>query len=492
MITVEGWTTIRYLHAQGVGSRTIAKKLGVSRTTVRAAIRDEEPPTRTRAKRPNKKLAPFAERIAEMLFVQGFIGTRIVRELGPLGYTGGTTALYDYLAALKEERPRERASARFETGPGEQGQFDWSPYRVALGGTERRVVVFGLILGYSRRKYYLASLDETQGSVFEALERGLAHFGGAPKCLLVDNARVFVDDARPESFTWNQRFLELCGHYQMEPRACRVRRPQTKGKIERPFFYLEEQFIKGSSFADIDAMNAALARFGAEELDLLVHGTTQERPVERFAEEAGQLVPVPTRRFVSSMEEVRQVSRDCLVSYGGSRYSVPHRYAGTRVWVRTALGVRLEVYDTQGERIATHTLPAKKGQTVLDEGHYVGLPQQTPTTRVVLSAAFLARFPDQHTFLDGVVAQHRLAPATPLRAILELAALYPDEALRAAFATAVELHTYTPAFVRGVLAQASVRTETPTRLHVVLATVPVVRVARPLAVYQEILKGGRA
>ncbi len=254
--------------------------------------------------------------------------------------------------------------------------------------------------------------------------------------------------------------------------------------------YLEEQFMKGSSFADIDALNEALARFGAEELDLLVHGTTQERPVERFAEEEGQLTPLPTRRFVSSMEEVRQVSRDCLVSYGGSRYSVPHRYAGTRVWVRTALGVHLEVYDPPGERIATHTLAAKKGQTVLDASHYVGLPQQTPTTKVVLSAAFLARFPDQHAFLDGVVAQHRLTPATPLRAILELAALYPDEALRAAFATAVELHTYTPAFVRGVLAQASPRVDEPARLHVVLATVPAVRVVRPLAVYQEILKGG--
>ncbi len=108
---MEGWTTIRYLHAQGVGSRTIAKKIGVSRTTVRVAIRDEELPTRTRAKRPNKKLTPCAERIAEMLFVQGFIGTRIVREVGPLGDTGGTTALYDYLAALKEERTGARARA---------------------------------------------------------------------------------------------------------------------------------------------------------------------------------------------------------------------------------------------------------------------------------------------------------------------------------------------------------------------------------------------
>jgi len=302
---------------------------------------------------------------------------------------------------------------------------------------------------------------------------------------------VFVDDARPEYFTWNQRFLELCGHYQMEPQACPVRRAQTKGKIERPFFYLEEQFIKGSSFADIDAMNAALARFGAEELDQLVHGTTQERPVDRFMEEEGHLRPLPGRRFVSSMEEVRQVSRDCLVSYGGSRYSVPHRYAGTQVWVRTSLGTRLEVYDPQGTVIARHELAAKKGQSVLDQEHYAGLRQQTPVTKVVLSAAFLARFPDQHAFLEGLVAQHRLAPAAPLRAVLELAALYPDEAMRAAFATAGELGTYTPAFMRGMLARAPLRAEAPARLHVVLAAVPCVRVARPLAVYQDLLTGDR-
>ena len=90
MISVEGWTTIRYLHAQGMGARTIAKKLGLSRNTVRQAIRAQAPPTRTRAKRPNKKLAPFAARIAEMLFEKEYIGTRILRELGRLGYTGGS------------------------------------------------------------------------------------------------------------------------------------------------------------------------------------------------------------------------------------------------------------------------------------------------------------------------------------------------------------------------------------------------------------------
>ena len=100
MISVEARTTIRYLHAQGVGIRAIASQLGLARNTVRAAIRAPAPSGRTRAKRPNPQLAPFAAQIGTMLFEQRFIGSRILRELEARGYRGGPTALYAYLAQL--------------------------------------------------------------------------------------------------------------------------------------------------------------------------------------------------------------------------------------------------------------------------------------------------------------------------------------------------------------------------------------------------------
>jgi hypothetical protein len=90
------------------------------------------------------------------------------------------------------------------------------------------------------------------------------------------------------------------------------------------------------------------------------------------------------------------------------------------------------------------------------------------------------------------LAQHRLYPAAPLRAVLELAAVYADDALRAAFASAVAHQTYTPQFVRGVLEHAPARAEPPHRLHVVLAPLPPTPGQRSLRVYQELLEGGRA
>ncbi|MER3453276.1 MAG: hypothetical protein C4344_06505 [Acidimicrobiia bacterium] len=489
VITVECWTTIRFLHAQGKGIRAIAKELDLSRNTVRDALRSEAPPARTRAKRANPQLVPFADQIRAMLFEQKFIGSRILRELRLLGYQGGPTALYDYLAALKEERTRTKVTERFETAPGQQGQFDWSPYSVEIGGQVRRVVVFCLVLGYSRRKFYLPSYDETQGSIDEAIECAFAHFGGAPKELLVDNAKAFILDARPDALAWNPHFLELCGHYRVAPRHCQVRRAQTKGKVERPFFFLEQHFIKGRTFRDFDHLQQELARFQAEELDPAIHATTQQSPLARFEEERAHLTPLPARRFVSSREEFRKVSWDCLVSFGGSRYSVPHPYAGKQVWVRASQGVRLAVYNQRGECIAEHALSTKKGVTVLVPEHYAGLRQQTPLTKVLLADAFLARFPDQRPFLDGLLAQDKLAPVGHLRAILELAAVYSEDAMRAAFATAITFNTYSHRFVRGLLEAGAVARADPTRLPVAFAQLPSTPVQRNLAVYQGILEG---
>ena len=131
---MEAWTTVRYLHAQGKPIRTIARELGLARNTVRAALNAETQPRYRRPPRPNPQLAPFHDSIRRMAMEQRFIGTRILRELVAQGYTGGKTALYHYLHTLKRAQPDPRVTARFETAPGEQGQFDWSPYSVAIGG----------------------------------------------------------------------------------------------------------------------------------------------------------------------------------------------------------------------------------------------------------------------------------------------------------------------------------------------------------------------
>lgn len=492
MIPVEAWTTIRYLHAQGKPVRAIAKEVGVARNTVRAALRHEQPPRYTRPQRPNPQLTPFADVIQQMALAQQFIGTRILRELRDRGYTGGPTALYRYLRTLRAATTPPLAVERFETPPAQQGQFDWSPYQVVLGDQRTPIVVFALILGYSRRAFYWPSRDETQASVFEALAAAFTHFGGVPKTLLVDNAKVFVTDACPDRFAWNARFLEFCGHYAVEPVACQPYRPQTKGKVERPFFYLEQHFIKGRTWPGFDRLHQDLTTFVTDELDVRIHATTRQQPADRFTQERPLLTPLPAAPFVSTHEPTRTVSRDCLVSFGGSRYSVPWPHAGQRVWVHVAQGVRVAVRDGRGEVIAAHALAATKGMTVIDPAHYEGLRGHEPATRVVVTRAFLTRFPQEQGFVDGVFAQHRPNGVAHLRAVLRLADVYPTEELRAALAAAHTYQSYSHAFVRGVVEAHGARLRPP------VAVAPPVPAAVPAApaltadlhVYQALLEVG--
>jgi len=138
---MEAWTTIRYLQAQGLGIRAICREVGISRKAVRRALRADGPPRYRRPQRPNSKLEPFAARIRELYYRHHLIGSRILRELRGAGYQGGPTALYAYLRTLKAGRPSSKVTERFETPPGHQGQFDWSPYTIELGGELRRVIL---------------------------------------------------------------------------------------------------------------------------------------------------------------------------------------------------------------------------------------------------------------------------------------------------------------------------------------------------------------
>src|SRR5205823_14487619 len=206
-----------------------------------------------------------------------------------------------------------------------------------------------------------------------------------------------------------------------------------QGKIERPFFYLEEQFLKGRSFASLLDFHYQLARFEEDDLDVYVHATTPERAIDRFQAELPHLTPLPEQRFVGTLALSRKVSWDCLVSFRGSRYSVPAVYAGKRVWLLVSRGTHLLILDAQRKIVAEHALSQRHGTTVLIQEHYATLRRTAARTTVVLSEQFLARFPKQRWFLDGLVAQHKLNPSDHLRPILELADVYDAASLEQAF-----------------------------------------------------------
>jgi len=423
-----------------------------------------------------------------MLVNDHFIGTRILKEMRLRGYDGSQTAFYRFLSSIKVyEGKATKACIRYETLPGQQGQFDWSPYTVPIGGCMTRVVVFRLILGYSRRQCHFASLNESQASVFQGIEHGLLKIGGAPKELVVDNAGAFVVNAQPAHFKWNPRFLELCGHYSMKPVACRVGNPRAKGKVERPFYYLEQHFIKGYSFLSFEHLCQELSRFD-DELGTRVHQTTQERPIDRFEWEREYLTPLPPGRFVSSREVFRHVSWDSLLPFGSSRYSVPSDYAGKDVWVGVSQGRYLQVYNQQGHLVAQHILSEKKRVTILVEEHYANLRKNQARTRIMLENEFLEKFPDERDFLEKLYVQQKLNPVFHLKPILDLATIYPRETMLKVFALAKEYNTFSCHFIRGLLEKEAPQEAVPEPRAYSLWAVPAITVRADLSAYQKIME----
>ncbi len=142
------------------------------------------------------------------------------------------------------------------------------------------------------------------------------------------------------------------------------------------------------------ALERDLARFESE-WEQQPHQATGEPPAVRFErDERALLRPLPSGPFISSEEEFREVSRDCLVSYRSVRCSVPWPYASRRVWLRPSPGMYLEVRNQAGTVLAVHRLSANKHVTVLDPKHYEGIRRRAAGTRILAEQQLLERFPD--------------------------------------------------------------------------------------------------
>ena len=158
---------------------------------------------------------------------------------------------------------------------------------------------------------------------------------------------------------YNPRFLAFVAHYGFRPVACRPRRPQTKGKVERPFSYIETSLLNGRSFRSLDHLNEVAAWWLAEVADLRIHRQTKMRPTGRHAEERPRLVPLPNRPYDSAEVVYRTVDAEGYVAYRQNFYSAPWRLVGEMVTVRiTAHG--LIIHDRSFAEVTRHALsPAK-------------------------------------------------------------------------------------------------------------------------------------
>lgn len=247
---------------QGFGTKRIAKILKVSRNTVRKYLCSSSLPQYKKEVIREKKITPYEDSVKEM-FSKGYIETRIFNEIKVLGYCGSLDMVHRYLRKLKgQDEKLTLSTTRVETFPGEQMQYDWKEWSLSIGESFVKTHVHGVILSYSRKKYYSFSVTITQEDIIRAIEEAVLFFGGCAREILIDNPKAMVISHTKGGIVYfNESFLKFCGLYGIEPIACSPYRARTKGKIERTFYTLEEHFLKGLKVESLSEFGAKLKDF---------------------------------------------------------------------------------------------------------------------------------------------------------------------------------------------------------------------------------------
>jgi transposase len=318
MIGRETRMLLRHYLEEGLTKSALARQLGISRDTIHRWIRsgeldrdlDEEaarygprPPVPT-------KLDPYREMIRQRLEdFPDLTSTRLLEEVRAAGYTGSYTQLKVYVRGIRPA-PRPDPLIRFETEPGQQAQVDFAHFKLPWGTRYALLVV----LGYSRLLWVRFFERQDMRTVFTGLEAAFASFGGVPREILFDQMRaVITRDLRPEGgrLIENAEFLRFAAHWGFRARSCRPYRAKTKGKVERPIRYLRESFFYGRTFISDADLDEQLVRWLSRTANQRIHGTTRERPLERFMTgERHLLQPLAARPYRSLvLPEPRQVTR---------------------------------------------------------------------------------------------------------------------------------------------------------------------------------------
>ncbi len=260
MIKLGELVMILDLHRQGLSVSAIARQVGIDRRTVRTYIaKGMEPPGYAKRAPAPSIIDRFEPYLRERLETYSTLtARRLFREIKERGFSGGYSVVRD---RVRDIRPARGAGceARFETPPGEQGQVDFARFEVEFAdepGAKRIVWLFSMALGHSRLIWARFVLHQDLQSVLRCHIAAFEAIGGAPHAILYDPMKTAVigEDA-DRLVVYNRALADLARYCGFQPRVCRPYRAKTKGKVERPFRYIREDFFLGGAFRNLDDLN---------------------------------------------------------------------------------------------------------------------------------------------------------------------------------------------------------------------------------------------
>jgi len=439
--------------------RQIARDLGVARTTVQRVLQRFEQQRAGHAPAaalPEPTLRPSSLAAHDAFITQllerypNMTAVRVHEELRARGFGGRYTIVRQRVQQLRPQ-PTRVPVVRFATSPGHQAQMDYSTYDLDFSAAgRRRVYLFSYVLSYSRRAYMRFVECQDFATTLREHVRAFAYLQGVAAVCLYDNMKVVVLRHDEDGPLYNPRFLAFATHYGFQPWACLPRRPRTKGRVERKFDFVEKNLLNGRTFRDLAHLNEVTAWWLTQVADVQVHRETKQRPLDRYAEERAQLVPLPAHAYDTASVVYRIVDVEGCVCYQQNHYSVPWRYIGQALPLRLA-ETEVIIYSPAVVEIARHRLFGRgvSQQQSLDRAHrpYDNAAEQL----TLLRERFGELGASARRFLDGLLREQRCGK-NQARRVLALLSTYSRKDLFAALDRAVRFGAYSAQAIERILA----------------------------------------
>jgi len=349
-------------------------------------------------------------------------------------FNGSYSSLRRFVRHLHPVTPE--VTVRVERKPGEEAQadFGYAGLMKDAQGTLRRAWAFVMILAWSRLPFVQFVFDQSLRTWLTLHNNAFQFFAGVPQRLVIDNLKAAIVRALWDDPIVTMAYAECARHFGFLIAPCRPRTPEHKGKVEQGgVHYVVRNFLGGRTPTTLEQANREVLLWCRETAGRHLHGTTKERPWERFIEvEKDALQPLPSNPYDFLQWKAVKLQRDCYVTFQGSFYSAPFRRVGQRLLL--AAGIQeVRLFTTDFQRVAVHPRAIKPGERHTQLDHLP--PEKVPglvrdRDRLLLEATGVGRetFEVALAFLADPVLERSHTVAH----ILALAHRYSPERLEAA------------------------------------------------------------
>jgi transposase len=421
--------------------RATAKKVQVSRNAVRRTLKamSKPAPMAPAASLRPSKLDPYKAKIHHLVCEKRLSAIRVLEDIKELGYPGGYSILKDYIRPIRPTAKRP-PTMRIDHPPGHEAQMDWSPHGVILGGTKQTVHTGSLILCFSRWLLIRHFFDQTIERLICLHEEAFKQLQAVPQTITYDNMTTAGRHIGPGNVWINPLFKRFAEQYGFDIRILPPGAKDRHGMVERPFHYIEHNFLAGREFSDLEDLNRQSDRWQKQRANVRIHGTLRERPVDRLERERPFLKPLPQTQTDSFYREVKRlIAKDFTVAIDTNRYSTTPHLIGRQASVRLYQD-HLEIW-VNGQMDCRHTYCNGRYQRQILAEHE-GMFKKITGQHQLLKQAFVRLGEPAQSYYEGLKKQRGTAAGYHLQRILKLADRHGSDVVAGALAHAQRYGAY--------------------------------------------------